>query len=71
MQVIELLSCMGCGRIIDHLNFKDRCPRCCSRFSKAIGPSFLILVRWFLTSPKHVFNLIIQDLREKLSEKRS
>lgn len=70
METIELLSCCGCQRIIDHTIFTSNCKRCHSKFFRTIGPSWWILVKWFVFNPKHVIKLLIQDIREKYHDKK-
>ena len=65
METIELMSCMGCGHIIDQLNMIPRC-NCGGRYFKAVGPTKMVLLRWFLGNPKQVTKLIIQDIKEHL-----
>lgn len=65
MEPIEILSCLGCQRIHDNLTFQPRCPRCNTQYFKRVEPSKWILFKWFITQPKHVIKLLIQDIREK------
>lgn len=63
--IIELMACMGCQRIVDQFTFPASCPRCMSKFHKAVNPSKWVIFKWFLAHPKHVLKLIIEDIREK------
>lgn len=65
--IIELMACTGCQRIIDQFTFPARCPRCGGRFHKAVRPTYWTICRWFFTHPKHVINLVIQDIRGGIS----
>lgn len=63
--LIELMSCRGCQRVVDQFSFPIRCPRCGSGYFAAVNPSKWILVRWFLSNPKHVLRLVLKDLKER------
>lgn len=65
---IELLACLGCWRIIDNFAYPPLCTVCGSKRTKAVGPSKFNILRWFLSAPKHVMKLILQDIREKCHE---
>lgn len=65
MEKIELLSCLGCQRIVDQFTFPAQCPRCMGNFHKQVAPSKLIIFKWFITQPKHVIKLYIQDIKER------
>lgn len=67
MEIIELMSCTGCGRIIDQICMPKQC-KCGVRFFKAVGPDWIILFKWFINNPKHVVKLIIKDIKEKLHD---
>jgi len=71
MQPIELMACMGCQIIIDQNIFPIRCPKCGSRFYKAIQPTKITILRWFLNNPKHVLKLVYQDIKDKFHETAS
>lgn len=67
--IIELLSCFGCSRIFDNLSVPELCPRCHTKFFKAVNPSKWILVCWFFNNPTHVSKLLLKDLWETIREK--
>ena len=69
MELIELLSCMGCQRIVDQYTFPPQCPRCKSKFHKQVHPTKWLIFKWFITQPKHVSKLFIDDIRERYGYK--
>lgn len=71
MEIIEILSCYGCQRIVDQFTMGTKCPRCHSKYFKTVHPSKWILFKWFIYNPKHVLKLIATDIREKYYEARS
>lgn len=71
MEVIEILSCTTCSRIVDQYTMAPRCKRCGTNRFRAVNPSAYILACWFFNNPKHVLKLIAQDIREKYHGKRS
>lgn len=68
MKIIELMSCTGCGRIIDQIWMPSQC-KCGVRFFKAVGPTKWVLIKWFLNNPKHVVKLVIADWKERYAGK--
>ncbi len=64
--IIELLSCLGCQRIVDQITMGRGCIKCGSKHFRAVGPTAMVLVRWFLANPKHVIKLLIRDFRGEI-----
>lgn len=71
MEIIELLECLGCGKVFDQWSMISHALRCKRNRFAAIAPTTYNKLRWFIYSPKHVLSLILQDIREKIYEKRS
>ncbi len=65
MEPVDILSCIGCGRIVDQWTMVPFCKRCGTNRFKLINPSAFTVLCWFLNEPKHVFKLILQDILEK------
>lgn len=65
MEPIEILACMGCGRTEDQWTMCYGCKDCHGKLFKQIKPTKFRLLCWFFNNPKHVWELIKQDLREK------
>lgn len=63
---IEILACIGCGRTVDQWTMCAGCSECGGKLFKQIAPTKFRLLCWFVNNPKHVINLFIQDLREKM-----
>lgn len=68
MEPVELLSCMGCQRIVDQWTMLGRCKRCGGHFYKQVRPTWYIKLCWFLNEPKHVAKMYWQDFRERQNE---
>ncbi len=58
---IELTKCKSCWKILDQYLYPPICS-CGSRWSTAVNPTKYNLIKWFLGNPKHVINLIKDDL---------
>lgn len=67
MEPIELLSCLGCQRIVDQWTMLRGCERCGGKLFRQVRPSSFLILCWFLNEPKHVLKLILRDIREKIS----
>ncbi len=70
MRELELLSCMGCQRIIDHTIMPAKCD-CGTRFFKAVEPTKAIVLKWFFSNFKHASKVVFEYFREKYNETRS
>ncbi len=69
MQPVELMACMGCQKVYDQYKFPDRC-KCSGRYFKAIHPTTIVVLRWFVEQPKHAISLILKYFREKYGKSR-
>ncbi len=67
MEAICLLSCTSCGRIVDQWTMIPKCKRCGTNRFKQVNPGWFVLFCWFMNEPKHAFNLVVQDIKEKVS----
>lgn len=65
MEPIEILSCVVCSRVVDQWTMIPKCKRCGMNRFKQIAPTKWAIIQWFISEPKHVIKLLIQDLREK------
>ena len=70
MEVVELLSCLGCGRIYDQWSMIPHALRCKRNRFAEITPTWRNKLYWLLNNPRHVIALYIKDFRESFSEKR-
>lgn len=68
--VIEILACMGCSRTVDQFTMCYGCVECGGKLFKAIKPTKFRLLCWFFNDPKHVWKLILQDIRETYEKRR-
>ncbi len=65
MENIDILSCIGCGRIVDQWMMLPKCEVCKGIRFRLVAPTKFNLLCWFINNPKHVIKLFIKDLKER------
>lgn len=69
MEPIDILACVTCGRVVDQWTMIPKCKRCGTNRFRLIKPTYWAVFKWFINEPKHVIQLILQDIKEKLYDK--